>query len=414
MEAIFENVQTTWEQYGPNVIYAIIILIVTYVAAMIVKWVLGTGIDKIPFVSNANAKDPSPKTIGSQIGSAGFWIVILIGLVMAIERLGMPGIAESIRGTIDTIFAYLPKIIGGALTFFVFYIVARVAKQATTASLSAIQADSAPEKMGLTAGPVSLTSMAGTLVFTLLLIPGAIAALQVLDIQAITGPTVAMLNEITAALPNIFVAIVIIGLFALIAKFLTDFLKKILPNTGLDSAVTKAGLLKGADAGVTPSNVIATVAGTIVLLLGLIQGTQILGFAPLNDALDIILSMGIQILFGSVIIFAGVFVSGLVSSAIKASGSGAMDTAASVMRWIIVILSVILGVSRMGLDPDGTFITRAALILLIGASIAGGLAFGLGGKEWAARQLDKWNGTGSAPPAKPATRARTTTRKKAD
>ena len=101
--------------------------------------------------------------------------------------------------------------------------------------------------------------------------------------------------------------------------------------------------------------------------------------------------MGTRILFGGVIIFAGVFAANFVAKAISASGSGATDFAASAMKWIIVVLSVILGISRMGLDPTGTFITNAALILLVGTSIAGGIAFGLGGKEWAARQLEKWN-----------------------
>ncbi|MBB34615.1 MAG: hypothetical protein CME88_04545 [Hirschia sp.] len=391
MEQVFQNIQSAWEQYGPNVVYAIIILVVTYLVALLVKWLLGAGIDKIPFVTKANEKDVTGKTIGSSIGSAGFWIVILIGLVMALEKLGLTSVSNSIRGTVDTIFAYLPQIIGAILTFFIFFIVARVAKQATVATLAAAQADAAPEKIGLAKGPVKVTSMAGTIVFALILIPGAIAALNVLDIEAITGPTVAMLNEVTGAIPNIFVAVIVISLFALIAKFVTDLLKKVLPNTGLDSAVEKTGLLKGADAGVTPSNIIATIAGLIILLLGLIQGTYTLGFDPLNHALDIVLQMGAQILFGSVIIFAGVLISGIVASAIKASGDDTADMAAGVMRWIIVILSVILGVSRMGLDPSGEFITTAALILLIGASLAGGLAFGLGGKEWAARQLDKLN-----------------------
>ena len=391
MEQVFQNIQRTWEDYGPNVVYALIILVVTYLIALLVKWVMGAGIDKIPFISRANEKDTSGKSIGASVGSAGFWIVILIGLVMALERLGLTSVSNSIRSTLDQIFAYLPQVLGAILIFFLSFILARVAKQATTASLAAAQADAAPEKIGLAKGPVKITSMAGTIVFTLILIPGAIAALNALDIDAITVPTVQMLTEVTDAIPNIFVAVIIIGLFAAIAKFVTDFLKKILPNTGLDSAVAKSGVLEGADSGVTASSIIASIAGLIILLLGLIQGTKTLGFEPLNNALGVILQMGSQILFGSVIIFAGVMVSGFVSKAIKASGDDAMDLAADMMRWIIIILSVILGISRMGLDPSGEFILNASLIILVGASLAGGIAFGLGGKEWAAKQLDKLN-----------------------
>lgn len=391
MEQVFNNIQRAWESYGPNVVYAVIILIATYLAALLVKWVMATGIDKIPLVAKANEKDSTSKSIGASFGSAGFWIVILIGLVMALERLGLTSVSNSIRGAVDAIFAYLPQVIGAILTFFIFFIVARVAKQATVASLAAAQADTAPEKLGLSSGPVKITGTAGAIVFALILIPGAIAALNVLDIDAITGPTVAMLNEVTDAIPNIFVAVIIITLFAAIAKFVTGLLKKVLPNTGLDGAVAGTGVLDGADDGVTASNILASIAGLAILLLGLIQGAYTLGFEPLNYALDTVLHMGVQILFGAVIIFAGVMVSGLVARAIRASGDEAADVAALVMRWIIIILSVILGVSRMGLDPSGDFITSAALIILIGASLAGGLAFGLGGKEWAARQLDKLN-----------------------
>ena len=391
MEQVFQNIQSTWDHYGPNVVYAIIILIVTYLVALLVKWVLGAGIDKIPFIAKANENDTDGTTIGASLASAGFWIVILIGLVMALERLGLTSVSNSIRGTIDTIFAYLPQVIGAVLLFFIFFIVARVARQATSATLAAAQADSAPEKIGLTNGPMAITSVLSTVVFTLIMIPGAIASLNVLNIESITQPTVAMLNEVTDALPNIFVAVIIIGLFSAIAKFVSDFLKKVLPSTGLDSAVAKTGVLQDADSGVVPSTILANIAGLIILLLGLIQGTYTLGFEPLNNALDTVLQIGAQILFGAVIIFAGVMVSGLVEKAIKAAGDGATDVAATAMRWLIVVLSVILGVSRMGLDPSGAFITQASLIILIGASLAGGLAFGLGGRDWAAKQLDKLN-----------------------
>ena len=263
MEQVFQNMQTTLEQYGPNIIFAIIILIVTWLVALLIKWVMSNGIDAIPFVDDANSKDPHNGSIGESIGSAGFWIVILIGLIMALEKLGMTDMAASIRGTVDQIFAYLPQVIGAILTFFVFFIVARVAKQATVASLSAMQADSAPERLGLTNGPVKLTSMLGSIVLALIMIPGAVAALNVLDIDAITQPTVAMLNEVTDAIPNIVVAGIVIGLFAIVAKFVTDLLTKILPNTGLDIAVRKTGLLSDADSTIVPSNLVAGLAGLI-------------------------------------------------------------------------------------------------------------------------------------------------------
>ncbi len=391
MNDFAENIERAWNNYGPNLLYAIIIMVAAYLAALLIRFLFTKGVDSIPFIADANKKAGDGKTIGASLAAAGFWIVIFIGLVLALERLGMTSVAQSIRRAVDEVFAYLPQIVGAILTFFIFFIVARVAKQATVATLSAAQADSAPERLGLAKGPVSVSTMTGTIVFAFIIVPGAIAALQVLNIDAITTPTVAMLDEVASAIPNILVASIVIGLFVLVAQFVSNLLSNLLPNTGLDSAIAKTGLLDGADDGFSPSNFIAKLAGVIILLLGLIQGTYSLGFDPLNNALDVILSMGAQILFGAVIIVTGVVISGFVEKAIAATGDDTGDTAAKAVRWVIVALSVILGVSRMGLDPTGAFITNASLIILVGASIAGGIAFGLGGKEWAARQLDKWN-----------------------
>lgn len=389
MENIIQNITQSVEAYGPKILAAIITLVIAFIVANIVRMICAAAINKIPFFNNANASAPNGQTVGASIGSAGFWVIILMGLVSALEQLGMTNVSTSIRATLDQIFAFLPQIIGAIITFFVFSIVARVAKQAATATLNAAQVDTMPQRFGMTANPIGISSALGTILFALIIIPGGIAALQVLDIEAITTPAVNMLNKVMDSIPNIAVSMVIIGLFAVIARFVSDILGKTLPNTGLDGTVKSLGLLQGADAGVSASGIVAKLAGLIILLLGLIQGMKTLGFEPLSEALNVVLSMGSQIMFGSIIIFAGVLISGVVAKAMAATSGGAGDFAAKLVRSIIIILSVILGISRMGLDPSGDFILNAAQIILIGMALAGGIAFGLGGKDWAAKQLDK-------------------------
>ena len=388
MDAIIKPIESALTNYGPQVLSAIIILVVGWIIAIIAKNILGGAIDKIPFVKNANGNAKGNDKIGQSLGVAAYWVVILGALVLALEKLGMTSIASSIRSTLDQIFAYLPQLIGAALTFFVFFIVAKVARQAVVATLNAVQANEAPQRFGLTDKSVNLSNPLGAIVFALLIIPGSIAALQVLDISAITDPAVAMLNDVMTSIPNIIVSIFIIGIFALIANFVRDLISNTLPNTGIDNTVAKMGLMDGAD-GMRVSKLVASIAGFLILLLGLIQGMKTLGFEPLTQALDTVLAMASQIIFGSVIIFAGVLISGFVAKAIAAAGTGMGDFAAKAVRGIIITLASILGISRMGLDPSGVFVTNAAQIILIGTALAGGIAFGLGGKEWAARQLDK-------------------------
>ena len=110
----------------------------------------------------------------------------------------------------------------------------------------------------------------------------------------------------------------------------------------------------------------------------------------LTDALAIVLDMGAKIVFGAFIIFAGLFFGRMVGNLMAASGSGASDAVAGILKWVIIIFFVILGISRMGLDPTGgEFILNIAEYFIMGAAAAAAIAFGWGGKDWAAAQLEK-------------------------
>src|SRR5207237_7331861 len=58
----------------------------------------------------------------------------------------------------------------------------------------------------------SLARAAGVLVYALIIIPVAIAALQALGIESIAGPATVMLNEILSAIPRVVAAALWIGI----------------------------------------------------------------------------------------------------------------------------------------------------------------------------------------------------------
>ncbi|MCF6329687.1 MAG: hypothetical protein L3J02_07805, partial [Henriciella sp.] len=132
-----------------------------------------------------------------------------------------------------------------------------------------------------------------------------------------------------------------------------------------------------------------------IVLLGLIQALKALKFDMLTDAMNVVLDMGASIAFGAFIIFAGVFLARIVSNAMSSAGGKATDTAAGIVKWIIIGLTMIMGISRMGLDPTGgTFVLDVAKLLAMGAAVgvAGAIAigFGWGGRDWFGKQLESW------------------------
>ncbi len=61
--------------------------------------------------------------------------------------------------------------------------------------------------------------------------------------------------------------------------------------------------------------------------------------------------------------------------------------AGSVVMWTTAVLFTFMGLEFMGVGDE---IVRVAFgALAVGGAVAGALAFGLGGRDWAARQLDK-------------------------
>ena len=81
--------------------------------------------------------------------------------------------------------------------------------------------------MGLSsaAGVQPLSSIIGTIVYVLILIPVAIAALNALRIDAISVPAIAMLQQVLNALPAIFTAVAISIVAYFVGRFVADLLK---------------------------------------------------------------------------------------------------------------------------------------------------------------------------------------------
>ena len=389
MEQLINNFKYSATEYGPRVLAAIIIMVVAYFIAKIVSGLIAGGIDRTGLGKKANANNEAGQaTLGKNLGKAFYWVVILIGLIQALTHLGMTQIVDPLNNMMDDILGFLPNIAGAAIVFGVSMIFANVLRQAVKSVL--VFADPLPAKMGLTDGDVNVSGISATVLSAIITILGLIAALDILAIEAISLPATQLLNDVMGTIPNILIAGIILAVFVFIARFVSGLARKTLPGLGIDSAVSELGILKGADNGMTASGLIASAASFFIILLGLIQALEALEFAMLTDALAIVLDMGAKIAFGSIIIFAGVFLARMITGLMASAGSGATDAAAGVVKWVIIILSVILGISRMGLDPTGgEFILNVAEYFIMGGAAAAAIAFGWGGKDWAAAQLEK-------------------------
>jgi len=184
--------------WGPKVLIALLILVATWAVARAVKWMLQKAIDKSPALRKHVTGTPE-ETVGHQLGTIAKLIIWLVGIMAALQFLGIGQILAPINRLTIEIFDFLPRLLGAGLIFFVGLIVARIVRRLVETVLIATNVDGLLAKIGVgsTDGTVrtspdavppgaapgatraSLARALGVLAFALIIIPVAIAALQV-------------------------------------------------------------------------------------------------------------------------------------------------------------------------------------------------------------------------------------------
>lgn len=387
----------------PGWLAAIITAIAAVIVAFIVRTAITTVINKTRFGAKAKTTGGN---IGSALGRAGFWLTLLFFVPPFLGFLELGEYAQPIDDLFRNIADFLPNLIGAALLFGIGYIVAKIAQNAVTTTLRAMQVDTLMSRMGVTSATGSTGSLAnalGTLLFVIIISFFAIGALDVLDIEAISVPLSNMLQDFLDFIPYLVSAIVVLGLAIFIGKFVSNFLKGFLPTLGFDNSVnTLMSIDDGEGLRVKPSNVAGSLAFLIITVLGLTAALDILGIDILSATFNDIVAFGGQLLRAAILIMIGVFLANFIARIMAGVISPRI---AELFRYVAVLIFVFLGLSA--LDPEGGIIPAAFQALVYGSAVAGAIAFGVGGRDWAGEVLQKLfppKEIGNSP-AKPARKA---------
>jgi hypothetical protein len=369
----------------PGWVAAAITAVIAVVIAFIIRTAITTVVNKTRFGAKAKTTGGN---LGSALGRAGFWLTLLFFVPPFLGFLNLGEYAQPIDDLFRNIAAFLPNLIGAALLFGIGYVIAKIAQNAVTTTLRAMQVDTLMSRMGVssaTGSTGSLSNALGTLLFVIVISFFAIGALDVLDIDAISGPLSGLLTSFLDFIPELFSATIVLGLAIFIGKFISNFLKSFLPTLGFDNSVnTLMAIDDGEGLRFKPSAVAGNLAFLIITVLGLTAALGILGVDYLSETFDDIVAFGGQLLRAAVLIMIGVFLANFISRIMAGMISPRI---AEFFRYVAILIFVFLGLSS--LDPAGDIIPTAFGALVIGTAVAGALAFGLGGREWAGDVLQK-------------------------
>lgn len=203
------------------------------------------------------------------------------------------------------------------------------------------------------------------------------------------------LNMILGAIPRIFgfLLVVAIGWFisSLIAKGVIALLRAI----RFDELAARSGIgdfLEKMGTAADPAAVVASLVKWIVRIVVLLVAFDTLGLPAVSEVLSELLLWLPNLVVAMVVLFvAGIAARALgnfVRGATAEAGFSNPDVLANVARTGVWAFAVVVAINQLGI---ATALINTLFMGFVGAiALAAGLAFGLGGRDMAARTLDNW------------------------
>lgn len=384
-----------WAGTVQKVVFAWIILLVTWLLAKFIKWAIGKLVGRIKLLQR-QGNDGEP--LGESLGKIAALIVWLFGLVAILQVFALSEVLAPVQELLANVMGFIPNVIGAGVVFFIGYMIAKIVRQLVTTALGAVdfsrmtnklmRKHEEPDLVESRERNARIISVIGNILFAIIVIVVGISALQVLGIAAISDPAQQMLALILNAIPLIIAALILLGIGYAIAKFAGNILQGTLHGVGADDVVRKWGILPS---GQSASAIIAMLVKIAIMLFFGIMAARLLNFPEVTIILNQILALAGSVLFGGLIIAAGFLIANVL---VKIMGEG---IAATVIRYATIALFVAMGLNYMGLADS--IINMAFGAVVIGGALAAALAYGLGGRDAAARSLRRLEH--KLPPATP-------------
>ena len=392
----------------PNLLGAGILALVAWIAATVVRKLIVAALNATDWderlSSSANLEKGVP--LGESLGTLAYWLIWLVFLPGILDALGLQGILAPVQSMVDEVVAFLPNIFSAGIIMVVGYFVARIVRDIVTNLLATTGIDNLTARLGLTENAsenkpfrhaksrgrsqretLTLSGLIGTVVFALIIIPVAISALDALKLEALSAPAIAMLNQVLEAIPAIFAAGILLTIAYFVARLISDIVSNILSGIGFDNILSRIGLSDPTEANQQPSKVVGSIILIAIMLFASTEAANLLGFNALGTLIAQFIVFFSQVLLGLVVLGLGLYLANLADQTIRNSGVQNENLLANFARYSILILAVTMSLRQMGIAED---IVTLAFGLLLGAmAIAAALAFGLGGRQIAARELDR-------------------------
>lgn len=203
-------------------------------------------------------------------------------------------------------------------------------------------------------------------------------------------------EDVIAVVPSIIAAVVVLIIGLLIASLLGRIVHKLIDLTRLDAFLHKSaglGKLKEKGMNVSASGIVGWVVKWFFIIVTFIAVADILKWPQLTSFFESVALYLPNVIIAILILLVG-FILGnglrdVVIKAVKASGfsESSAGLLGTVARWAVIVFAIMATLTQLGVAADLVKILFTGFVAML--ALAGGLAFGLGGRDNASEWLSK-------------------------
>lgn len=208
----------------------------------------------------------------------------------------------------------------------------------------------------------------------------------------------AITDSLTATadfLPNFLASITIFIIGVVVGSVLRRVLIRLLEAVSFEKALSTTGIpqaLKRTETTLTVSNLLGELLRWFAILIFLLPAVDQLGLGAVNDVLKSLLLYIPNVVVAVIIVAIGAIFAKIARDFVTATATGLGAQLAQIIgevaRWAIIIFAFLAALNQLGVATDLIRILFTGFVAMV--AIAGGLAFGLGGKETAEKVLRRF------------------------
>ena len=379
--------------YLPRLFAGILLVFLAWIVATGLKYVSLTAMsafrldEKVEQHLDTNGEESH---LSFSIASILYWLVYLCFAPAILSALRIGGITDALQSMLNKVFVYLPNLAAAAaVAFFGLFFAGLVRKvvskfiESMNIGFLPLAKDSEPA-----AARNKFAKLCGVAVYALIAIPVVIASLSALKIDALTKSVSGLFQTILTAAGNLFGALLLIFAAYISGKFVAGLLVQLLEGFGFNQLFVTLGFRKKeSESDVTPSGVVGKLVFCGIMLFAVIGVFEMLNFMELAKLLRSFVPFLGRIIIAVVVFLTGIYLANIATSAIRERG---FESALFGFALRLIILFFAGSIALHTADIGAPIVQTAFTILLGSMALATAIAFGIGGRDFAARKLDEW------------------------